>query len=408
MSELQLFAIHSYGSKYTNVALAMDHSSIFMRLVGQKLRQGRAYFNPPDWSAYTRGSHFASIWFPSGGCVWDAQGYCTMCNYGRSKRVSPDRMIASVEKALSSLTIEPTILWVGAYNMFDEREVPAEARRAIFAMLAKTSATEIITETHPDSVSEHVVRECKEILGGDRLGIEVGIESTNALVRNWCINKDFDQEQMRTCIERIHAGGARCYANLLLGAPFLSSKEAVDDVLHSVIEGAGLGIDYFVILPNHIKPHTLVAWLHARQLYTQPSLWALIEVLQRLQPELLARVFTSWVESEDVPGKSSEEVVPRFEDEDSELPLSYLRRFTIEHDMSALRKLFEYNSAGRSLWRQKNEEPVSPFIDRMEALLPRVGSEILGSDWWDSYGEGVIHKIRTDWDKDSTWLKTRS
>jgi archaeosine synthase beta-subunit len=328
-----------------------------------------------------------------------------MCNYGHPKRVPADRMLAAVEKAISSLPFSPTTLWVSAYNMFDEREVPETARRSIFKLLAQTSATTVITETHPDSVSEMLVKESVELLGGKELGIEIGIESTNPFVRNWCINKDFNQEQMRDCVRRIHAGGALCYANLLLGAPFLSPSEAVNDAIRSVVDSIAFGVDYCVILPNHIKPHTLVRWLHQRGLYEPPSLWALVEVLQRLEPNLVSRVFTSWVDSEDAPGKSDEEIPPRFEDEDPSEPLSQLKKFNAVQDMEALQRLFEYDSKGRTSWRKAAHDSAQSLIDHVETVFPLIGTELLGTDWWLEFGPGVMRRVRESWDQDSAWLK---
>jgi radical SAM enzyme (TIGR01210 family) len=328
-----------------------------------------------------------------------------MCNYGHPKHVPPGNMYIAVQKALETLTISPSTLWVGAYNMFDEREVPAPMRRRIFELLGQSGADLVITETHPDSVSESSVRECVNILGKARLAIEIGIESTNSFVRRWCINKDFDHARIVSCVEHIHRGGALCYANYLLGAPFLSTAEAVQDVLASIVDSAAIGIDYFVVLPNHVKPYTLVGWLYTHKLYSPPSLWALVETLQQLTNDLRPRVRTSWVISEDVPGKSHNEIPPQFEDDNSDALLSDLIEYSATESAEALRRLFEYASPARTSWREMSRQTVGPLLERIVEVFPKIGREVLGCEWWNAYGEQVLLSVRTTWNRDAGWLR---
>ena len=80
--------------------------------------------------------------------------------------------------------------------------------------------------------------------------------------------------------DRLRCLGARTKAYLLLKPPFLSEREAIEDVVRSVGE-ASTRFDTLSINPVHIQNGTVVEWLYHRGRYRPPWLWSLVEALVR-------------------------------------------------------------------------------------------------------------------------------
>src|SRR5438105_2907584 len=109
----------------------------FLSKVNTALRRGRPStpetLNYTVWSGPGEEHLYAAVWFRTRGCRFDYRGQCTMCDYWVSTLPSADQMVQSCREALATLTSVPATLLVSpSGSMFDEWEVPAEARRGIF------------------------------------------------------------------------------------------------------------------------------------------------------------------------------------------------------------------------------------------------------------------------------------
>ncbi len=366
---------------------------MFLNRVARRLRKGQPPFDPPKVSFEQRGNTYAEIWFPTNGCRWNKQGYCTTCNFGQPTKVAPAQMVEAVRLALDALSESmPETLCVTSFNMLDETEVPANIRREIFGMLGKTSARRILTESHPDSVRGPAVRECVDLLNGRAFGIEMGIESMNDFVRRCCINKNFTRNRIQEVVHTCHDSGATALANVLLGAPFLSHAESVDDTCQSIVLGADMGIDEFVLFPNHVKPYTVVEWLHRHGLYRPPSLWQLVAVLAGIEPELRNRVNLAWVSSKDHPGAGTG-LAPSIEGPDPELVVETLLDYDNSRDAGVLQWLFDRAKSMQStIEHLQTPAELRALPERVVHGYEQIGRAVLGNTWWDSHGTAV-----TDW-----------
>ncbi len=370
------------------------------QLLPGRLREGRERFAPPQMSAAAFGPEYGTIWFPTAGCRWDFRGECTMCNYGHPLRVAPERMVEAVRRGLEYLRGQvgrvPRIVWVSAFNVLDDIEVPPHARRAIYELLAETEAELVLSETHPETVTVEKVRECVGLLRGKKFGVEIGLESLDDFVRFCCIHKRLARPRLCQALADVRCAGALSYINLLIGAPFLAPCEVVRDATSSVLEAFELGADRVVLFPAHVKPHTLVDWLHQRGLYHPPSLWALIDVLANLPADLLPRVFDAWTEPVDHPGRC-ESIAPALGQDVSAQVHAHLRRYLATRDPSALRWLFDCRSPCREAWEERRRaDPAEPLLQRMRTAYARIGSEVMG-EWWGSHGSAVLADLEAAW-----------
>lgn len=95
-------------------------------------------------------------------------------------------------------------------------------------------------------------------------------------------------------MEAVHQSGAFCIVNVLLGAPFLSRQEQVEDTLQTIQKLLGQGVDYITLFPVNIKQHTLPCFLHQHQQYDVVCGDMIVEVLTNLTADDLFRIDVAW------------------------------------------------------------------------------------------------------------------
>lgn len=83
-------------------------------------------------------------------------------------------------------------------------------------------------------------------------------------------------------------------ANILVGIPFLSTQEQIEDALTSIEWCIKNKIDEIDLFPINIKPYTLLEELYKSNDYDVISHWELIEVLNRVPEDYLSKIFLAW------------------------------------------------------------------------------------------------------------------
>jgi radical SAM enzyme (TIGR01210 family) len=152
----------------------------------------------------------------------------------------------------------------------------------------------IVVETRPQFVDDATLETCVACAEPARLVVELGVESLDPWVLKYCINKETAPGSVEDAVRRIHEHGALATANVLVGAPFLTLEEQIEDSIRTLRGVLAMGFETAVVFPVNVKHHTLVGWLWKRGLYRQPSLWALIDVLKAVEADLLPRIVVSW------------------------------------------------------------------------------------------------------------------
>jgi radical SAM enzyme (TIGR01210 family) len=365
-------------------------------LANQALRSNVHRFTPPPAWSQSHSADFGEIWFPSIGCAWWENGSCNMCNYGASISPTPEQMIQAVALSLASFDSVPGVLWVSAFDNLDRRDVPVEVRHQIYRLLANSNAHTIISESYPSIVSFNKVKECVELLPGKQFVVEIGVESTNDLLRTWCIHKNFTNDHIQRAIIQTKQAGAEIYINLLVGIPFLTMDESIDDAVSSVKESFEAGADSVVIFPCHIKENTLYYWLYQHGIFQPPSLWVIVETILRSNPKYWSRIKLAWLETKNHPG-SSASIKPTIDYENEEEFMSCLMEFNEIGDGEILRPLL--NSSSYSKWRSDISLPAKDSTqNRIAQILPRIGIELLDGTWWAEHGEYILQLLMSDWD----------
>jgi archaeosine synthase beta-subunit len=356
--------------------------------ISRQARAGRIRFTPPQSYLRQVTDGYAEVWFPSSGCPWDVIGHCTTCNYGAPVKVEASAMVRAVELAAAAILPTTEALWVSAFDTLSEREVPADARRRIFGILATTPARTILTEAHPLSVRPAVVVECVELLRDQVLGVQLGVETMNEFVRYACVNKPFSNAALQRAVRTIHAAGATAWANLLVGIPFLSRHEVVAGTIESIRDVAALGFDQIVLFPNHVKEHTLAHVMAMGERYQPPDLWVMRDVLAGVPDDLIDRVHLAWLELKPHPG------APQAAFEPTQAATVRLREllheFNRNRDRDALRAAIAL-PGGPQASAEHNVNLVERLLCDYQWLAERHGKQ----GWWETNAADVKAELRT-------------
>lgn len=177
------------------------------------------------------------------GCAWAYESGCSMCGYvydSMGKTVADEKIKAQVEKAFEKLKDAETKVTLKLYtsgSFFDTDEVSEKMQEWI---VKKTSEEEkiksMIVESRPEYIDEKQIKKLTQILGQQNkiLEIGIGLETTNDKIRDLSINKGFTFDDFKTAVEKIKKANAYTKAYLLLKPPFLTNKQAVQDMINSI------------------------------------------------------------------------------------------------------------------------------------------------------------------------------
>ena len=223
----------------------------------------------------------------TGGCRWARAGGCTMCGYVAESveggSVAHEDLMTQIDACLEherenadSPADQIKIYTSGSF--LDEREVPAETRRAIAETFGDRDR--MVVESLPDFVDRETIREFTE--QGLQTDVAIGLETATDRVRRDCVNKYFEFSDFEdACAEASAVDGGATKAYLLMKPPFLSEGEAVEDMKRSVRRCLAVeGCHTVSMNPCNVQNYTMVEDLYRDGGYRPPWLWSVVEVLK--------------------------------------------------------------------------------------------------------------------------------
>ena len=227
----------------------------------------------------------------TGGCRWARAGGCTMCGYVAESveggSVSHDDLMAQIDACLAheAEAADESADLVKIYtsgSFLDEREVPAETRRAVAETFGDRQR--IVVESLPDFVDREKLAAFTD--RGLATDVAVGLETATDRVRRDCVNKYFEFAEFERAAAEARAAGAGVKAYLLMKPPFLSEAEAIADMKRSIRECAAVeGCHTVSMNPCNVQRHTMVEDLFHGDGYRPPWLWSVVHVLEKTADE---------------------------------------------------------------------------------------------------------------------------
>ncbi len=223
----------------------------------------------------------------TGGCRWARAGGCTMCGYVAESveggTVEHEALMDQIQVCLDHEAREADepgglIKIYTSGSFLDEREVPAETRKAIAETFGDRDR--IVLESLPDFVDHEKLTDFTE--QGLAVDVAVGLETATDRVRHDCVNKYFDFSDFEAACAVAKNAGAGVKAYLLMKPPFLSEREARDDMIESVRRCATVeGCHTVSMNPCNVQRYTMVNELFREGGYRPPWLWSVADVLEQ-------------------------------------------------------------------------------------------------------------------------------
>lgn len=372
----------------------------FLDLISIKLRNQYSRtlgsLNNTIWIVHNSSRTFVAIWFRTIGCRHHLHGGCTMCGYWLSDPITPEQMVTSVKEALDTLDFSPNYLLVETSgSIFDDQEVYPKVRREIFRLLSRFHKTRIIFETRTSFISENKIAECKRALKNNELEIEMGLESADPWILKYCINKALDPLDIVKAISIMTRYGVYSSVNILVGTPFLTPIEMVEDAVYSINWAFDHGVKGCVVFPINIKPGTLVSWLKESGMYNQPPLWALVEVFSRLDPKLLQFTQISWYKTPN-PKYNTPNREPGTCPQCYNMVIQLLDEYYLSTNrQEILKQLIDLKCHCKDIWYKELEVQSNIALQkRVQAAYQTIGEQILGQQWWLEHGKTIIESMQ--------------
>lgn len=235
------------------------------------------------------------ICFKSRGCSNYLAGSCIMCDYGLGTNISKDELEKAFDMALSESKENIHILLLNSFgSILDHNEIREECFISLLNKVKNTDIKRVIFETHYNTITEQKLTLIKNVLKNKIISFELGLETSNEKIRSNNLLKIIDNKGFLKTIKLIHSFNMKVIVNLLVGIPFLSECEQLEDVLNSIEWCIKNKVDEIDLFPINIKPYTLLEELYKSKDYDVISHWQLIEVLHRVPVNYLPKIFLAW------------------------------------------------------------------------------------------------------------------
>lgn len=370
--------------KYLDHKYSLQHLSGDNRLLSavmRHIRKSRPLLASDNAFSLFETSNLAQIWLQTPACRFSKQGKCTICNYWSGQKIPG--LIRRMEQALYIPSNINTLLINTCGSCLDPEELTAEEQMQLFRWLNRQHAENIIFETHMATLSEDTIRHVYEMFPNKKISFEIGQESTDRDVQFYSLNKLLADKGRAIIFDRVHRYGMEIIVNVILGAPFLSRQEQIEDAVSSITALLREGADYTMLFPVNIKPATLIHFLYETDMYGPVDGDMIISVLESLPLQFLTRVNVAWYGEHQEPN-----VIPPWVPETDRAEFNTLLAAYNDYSSMEMRKghleTLLHKSEGQK-WKLIRESTDEPFMARLDRAYDRLCEMILTKDEEISY-----------------------
>lgn len=252
------------------------------------------------YSTYENNGVF-QICFKSKGCSNYLNGFCIMCDYGVGTNITPKELKIAFDSALNESKEEIRVLLLNSFgSILDYNEISEECLKILLKKIKKTKIKNIIFETHYTTINIKKLELIKKELDDRNIIFEFGLETSNEQIREDCLLKYINNKKFIDIVNLIHSFGMKVIANIIIGIPFLSKEEQVENAIDSINWCFNNNIDEVDLFPMNIRPYTLLKELYEEGKYNVISHWMLIEVLSKIPSQYLKNIYIAWYGNRDL------------------------------------------------------------------------------------------------------------
>jgi radical SAM enzyme (TIGR01210 family) len=323
-----------------------------------------------------------------------------MCDYFISEAVLETDMLKYFCEGLDKLQEEPDLMVINTSGSFlDPEEIPRTIRKRMYEELSRFKKTVFVFETHATTINEEVIDECLSYFSPKNINIEIGLESSNEWIRKHCINKQLSDEELKNTFRMLNKKGIQAIANIVIGIPFLSVSENVNNAVETINWAFRNGAARCCVFPVNIKPYTLVQWMNNNGLYKQLSLWALVDTLSRIRKAFVPRVNINWYQKSpplENPLYSESIIGPSTCDNCYQNVVDLLEKYFLG-DIDRNQIIDQLNlircTCREEYVREYETIETANLKERVKKAYQDIGSKILGEDYWEKNRDNFLDTL---------------
>jgi len=298
-----------------------------------------------------------SVIFRTKGCFWAYESGCSMCGYytATNPDITRNDLEEQLNEALDRYEGEEIIKIYTSGSFLDEDELPKEIGLEI---LNSFDAEKTLIESRPQFVKGDGLKDYEEAV--DQLEVALGLESADDFVLKNSINKGFTFSDYKRAVKTAHDNGCSIRTYLLLKPPFLTEKEAIQDVIDSVdkIEPLLEENDIISINPVNVQNGSLAERMWYRDEYRPPWLWSIVDVLKNIDKDIEQTVVVSNAGLGSRRGAHNSGIDNEQCDCDQRI-IDKINEFNLQQDTDILDEL-PYDCPCYPLW--KKEKELAPYL----------------------------------------------
>lgn len=187
-------------------------------------------------------------------------------------------------------------------NFFSDAEIPQKVRDFIYNLVTTSNIKYLVVESLPQFITLEKLSQAKNILQNKKLIVAIGLQSSNDLIREKAINSTCTRSYFEKSLLLLKQYDFEALVFLMIKPPFLKETEAIEDVINSVKYLESLGVFDPMLCPLRISENTLVSLLYNKKLYTPPSLWTVLSIINKIllhNHKSLFKISTSLLKDQD-------------------------------------------------------------------------------------------------------------
>lgn len=205
--------------------------------------------------------------------------FCDLWRYTTDGPTPAGALPRQIEQTLAAIDLEDVerIKLYNASNFFDRRAVPPADRPRIAELCAPFRG--VTVESHASTVGPAVTAFARELDGGGRLEVAMGLETIHPVAMTY-LNKRLDLERFDRAADFLAGHDVDLRVFVLLGAPGIERHETVEWAVRSAEHAAQRGASMVSIIPVR-GGNGEMERLAQSGLFTPPTLGQLEEALDR-------------------------------------------------------------------------------------------------------------------------------
>lgn len=230
------------------------------------------------------------LFFIGTGCSFATEtGGCTFCGFYNATnfgdKINGTDYIKQLNKVIENVELKfDEYRIICLYNdgsLLKESEISFSILLNMISILdKKRTVQKIVIESKIEDITEEKLTKIREITNKD-FEIAVGFESANSIVRDYCINKSFDNDMFEKKCSISKEYNVNVIPLMMLKPCFLSEIEAFNDFIESLIYLDRFNLTRIDIELPTVQKYTLTHELWKRNMYSPAKLWTVIEILKK-------------------------------------------------------------------------------------------------------------------------------